>query len=55
MNCNCGHISCVCEIKAKHKEDCLYRVSATCVVPIECDHGADVCPICDPCTCNERD
>lgn len=23
-----------------------------CPVGIECDHGYDVCPVCDPCTCS---
>ena len=51
----CGHIVCVCDIKAKHKEGCNYRLSATCAVPIECEeHGRDVCPICDKCTCEEN-
>lgn len=47
----CGHIECVCRIKAVHAEDCKLRRSATCAVPIACEHGYDVCPICDPCTC----
>ncbi len=47
----CGHFACVCKILADHKEGCPYRRSATCSVPIECDHGYDVCPECDPCTC----
>ena len=49
----CGHIACVCDIKAKHKEDCLFRIAATCSIPVECEHGYDVCPECDPCNCEE--
>jgi hypothetical protein len=52
MSClTCGHLSCVCRIKAIHVEDCRFRRAITCAVPIECDHGRDVCPVCDPCTC----
>ena len=47
----CGHISCVCAYKQEHAEDCQFRRAATCPVGIECEHGYDVCPICDPCTC----
>lgn len=48
----CGHLACVCSIKEKHPDpECRFRVSATCAVPIECDHGYDVCTKCDPCTC----
>ena len=47
----CGFIDCVCEIRKTHKEDCRFRRSACCPVAIECDHGFDVCPECDPCTC----
>jgi hypothetical protein len=49
--CTCGHICCVCDILRDHKEGCQYRRSVTCAVPIECEHGRDVCPICDECTC----
>jgi hypothetical protein len=47
----CKHISCVCSILKEHKPDCAFKRSATCPVPIECDHGYDVCRICDPCYC----
>lgn len=49
---HCGHISCICAVKAKHLEHCRLRKAATCAVGIECEHGYDVCPICDPCTCS---
>lgn len=49
----CGHLACVCGIRTQHPDPaCKFRVSTTCAVPIECDHGYDVCPQCDPCTCN---
>lgn len=51
-NC-CGFISCVCKILAEHAVDCKYRISATCAVPIECEHGCDVCSYCDACTCKK--
>lgn len=47
----CGHLACVCAILATHGKGCDYRRAATCAVPIECEHGFDVCPTCDPCTC----
>jgi hypothetical protein len=49
----CGFICCVCAIRAAHKKGCKYRTSMECPVGIECEHGFDVCPICDPCTCAE--
>ena len=49
----CGHLACVCDIKAAHKADCRYRIAATCAVGIHCDCELqrDVCPICDVCDC----
>ena len=47
----CGMLACVCDIKAKHKPECRFLLAATCAVPIECEHGYDVCPKCDPCEC----
>jgi len=37
----------------QHELDCRMYHAANCPVPIECYHGYDVCPICDPCTCYE--
>lgn len=51
----CGHLACVCEIKRLHAEDCPFRISATCPVGVECEHGYDVCPECDSCTCGAGD
>ncbi len=47
----CGQLACVCVIQSRHKPDCKFRISATCAVGIQCEHGSDVCPVCDPCTC----
>lgn len=49
----CGWLgSCKCDIQKTHSNPkCRFRVSATCPIPIECDHGRDVCPECDPCDC----
>lgn len=53
--CACGHISCVCELRAQHPNlKCRFRLAATGSIGIECEHGHDVCPICDPCTCEEK-
>jgi hypothetical protein len=38
-----------------HKPDCQFRIAETCAIPVECEHGHDVCPICDPCTCGAAD
>lgn len=53
-NCGCakcGHLACVCKIKREHGPKCAYRLAAAGPVGIECEHGYDTCPICDPCTC----
>lgn len=50
----CGHIACVCRINGAHEDGCKFRRAAACAVGIECEHGRDVCPICDPCTCAKR-
>ena len=34
-----------------HDRTCLYARAVRCRVAIECEHGYDVCPTCDPCTC----
>ena len=47
----CQHFACVCEILVTHKPDCKFLKAATCSIAIECEHGYDVCPECDPCTC----
>lgn len=50
----CGHIACVCDVIRDHPNpDCRFRRSTTCPIPVACDHGFDVCPECDPCTCKE--
>jgi hypothetical protein len=49
----CDRLACVCNVQATHKETCRYRVSTQCPVAVACEHGFDVCPICDPCTCND--
>lgn len=45
---------CACDWSARHPNPkCRMRIAATTSTPIECDHGYDVCPTCDPCTCAE--
>jgi hypothetical protein len=53
-DCDCKLLECVCLEARKHKRDCRYRFALTCAIPIECDHGLDTCPICDPCTCTTK-
>lgn len=47
----CGHLACVCATVRDHDEGCPYRRAVTCAAAIECEHGYNVCPRCDPCTC----
>jgi hypothetical protein len=49
--CTCGMISCVCKKIAFHRAHCEYRKALVTPVAIECEHGVDVCPKCDSCTC----
>lgn len=51
----CGHFACVCAVRKEHVESCRYRIARASSVAIECDHGYDVCPTCDPCTCPRED
>lgn len=50
-DCDCGLIQCCCEVARRHTKECRFRVSITCAIPIDCVHGYDSCPQCDPCTC----
>jgi hypothetical protein len=36
---------------SRHTDGCVQRKAATGAVGIECEHGFDCCPRCDPCTC----
>lgn len=47
----CKFFACICGVKERHAEDCLFRISMVCPVEVECEHGYGVCPECDPCTC----
>lgn len=38
-------------VVAYHEEDCRFRAAAAGAIGVECEHGYDCCPICDPCTC----
>lgn len=46
----CDHFACICEVLKTHLRGYLYRL-AVCGIAIECEHGYDVCPKCDPCSC----
>jgi len=46
---------CACDVRSAHPDEkCKFRLAMTCAVGIECDHGYDVCPTCDPCTCEKE-
>ena len=49
--CTCGMIYCVWSKVRFHKDHCKYRKALLSPVGIECEHGYDVCPTCDPCNC----
>lgn len=36
-----------------HAHDCAQRIASECTIPIECEHGWDVCPLCSPCACDD--
>lgn len=38
-------------VKPQHDPKCRFHIAATCAGAVECEHGFDVCPKCDPCTC----
>lgn len=38
-----------------HDRKCLFARAVRCPAAIECEHGYDVCPTCDSCTCSERE
>lgn len=38
----------------QHESGCPELRARTCSGAIECAHGYDCCPICDPCTCGAR-
>lgn len=53
-DCDCEMIQCVCVLARQHDKDCKFRRALTCAIGIECEeHGRDVCPVCDPCTCSK--
>lgn len=37
--------------QSNHEPGCNFRVASTAPVGIKCEHGRDVCPICDACDC----
>ncbi len=43
-----------CDASKTHKQGCRYLKSLSCWIAIECEHGLEVCPTCDPCTCGAR-
>lgn len=46
-----GACPCLLVSRWGHAEDCRKVQSAGSPIGIPCDHGLDVCPTCDPCTC----
>lgn len=36
----------------EHDPDCPKGRAISCSVGVECEHGYDVCPKCDPCECS---
>ncbi len=46
-----GHVRHLRSALWNHRRDCRLRVATDGAAGIECEHGHDVCPKCDPCTC----
>ena len=42
-------------LSAGHKKTCRFFLAEVCPGAIECEHGFDVCPKCDPCTCRRKE
>ena len=40
-----------CDARRIHLPECPYLRALACPVAVECQHGHDVCPECDACTC----
>lgn len=38
-----------------HQRSCEYRRAAVAGLTFECEHGRQVCQICDPCTCEKAE
>lgn len=51
----CERIACVCSTNIAHDLSCLFRIATSGVVAVECEHGYDCCPKCDPCTCAAKE
>jgi hypothetical protein len=47
----CRRFACVCMARKNHRDDCKFLRAVSGPVAIECEHGRDVCGVCDPCTC----
>lgn len=40
---------------SNHVPECKFRIAASGPIAIECEHGYDCCPKCDPCTCPKEE
>ena len=47
----CNQIPCCCGVRKNHAKNCKFRRAIEVPIGLECKHGYDVCPTCDPCTC----
>lgn len=51
-DCTCQMLECVCALTRLHLVSCRYRKALIRPIAISCEeHGVDVCPVCDSCTC----
>lgn len=41
--------------RREHLPECAFRIASECAAAIECEHGFDCCPTCDPCTCRRAE
>lgn len=49
-----GRQKCENDSPTGHQQGCGLLLAATGAIAIECEHGYDTCPICDPCTCASK-
>jgi hypothetical protein len=50
-NCDCGLIECACLAIRGHTKECRFRFAMTAPVLFECEHGLEMCDVCDACDC----
>jgi len=51
----CGNLAaCICGLRERHDPSCRFLRAASLSIELECTHGYQACPECDPCDCHPR-